>query len=174
MRPRTLLVVTALLTVGGAGLAQGPAPTRAKSDPSDYLPPGPAKPLVVKQCTACHDMEGALRLRRTKADWEALVVDMVARGAPLTIEEVDAIVAYLAEAFSPTSPPLMDLNTATKEDLVKLPGVTETAAERLLAHRASAGPFQSRDQVREVLGLDEAAFEKIKWYLRPAGKRTNE
>ncbi len=162
-----------LLAIGwvGASLVGFAQPARSKSDPSEYLPPGPAKPLVAKQCTACHDLDGAIRLRQTKADWEALVVDMVARGAPLTIEEVDAIVAYLAEAFSPTSPPLVDLNTALKADLLKLPGVTEEGAERLLAHRAAAGPLSSRDEARPLLGLEEGAFDKIKWYLRPAGKR---
>jgi DNA uptake protein ComE-like DNA-binding protein len=168
MRGLSRLVIAGWVGTTAVGLAQG---ARPKTDPTDYLPPGPAKALVAKQCTACHDLDGALRLRQTKADWEALVIDMVARGAPLTIEEVDAIVAYLADAFSPTSPPLVDVNTASKDELLKLPGVTEEGAERLLAHRASAGPFSSRDEARAVLGLEEAAFDKIKWYLRPAGKR---
>lgn len=176
-RRAAALVVAGLLVATGVAQTQpqqGQVPSpRQKVDPSDYLPPGSAKALVAKQCTACHDLDGTIRLRRTKADWEALVIDMVARGAPLAIEEVDAIVAYLAEVFSPTSPPLVDVNTATKEDLLKLPGVTEEAAERLIARRTSGGAFASRDEVRELLGLDASTFERIKWYLRPAGKRTN-
>ncbi|MBA2304346.1 MAG: hypothetical protein H0W08_17170 [Acidobacteria bacterium] len=36
----------------------------------------------------------------------------------------------------------------------------------LVTPRKEAGPFLSRDEVRPILQLDEAGFEKIKYYLR--------
>jgi hypothetical protein len=150
--------------VAGAAVAQ--QPRQQRKDLSDFLPPGAGKTLVVTQCGTCHDLQGTIQLRKSREAWEAIVVDMVARGAPLMIEEVDPIIGYLSEAFGPTAPPLVDVNTAGKEDLVKLPGVTPPHADRLIAHRASNGPLTSREQVRTILGIDERTFDKIKWYVR--------
>lgn len=159
-----LFVVVVSCTVAGPAAQQ--RQDRARDDFSDYLPPGAAKELVAKQCGSCHDLGGTIRLRKLRQDWEAIVSDMVGRGAPLMIDEVDPIVAYLTEVFGPASPPLVDVNAAGKEDLMKLPGVTAAAAERLIAHRTANGALPSRDQAERVLGLSAAAFEKIKWYLR--------
>lgn len=133
---------------------------------SQYLPPGSGKTLVIEQCATCHDLAGVVHLRASKAAWEAIVIDMVARGAPLLVEEVDAITAYLAEALGPTAPPLVDVNSASRDELVKLPGVTPAMADRLIDHREQTKPFSSRDEVQSVLGLDDAAFGKLKWFLR--------
>lgn len=138
----------------------------AREDMSQYLPPGSGKPLVARECSTCHDLGGIVRLRASRQDWEAVVLDMVARGAPLTIEDADAITAYLSEVFGPKAPPLVDVNTATGDELVKLPGVTPALAGRLLEQRQEKGLFSSRDEVRAVLGLDEGAFERFKWYVR--------
>jgi hypothetical protein len=142
-----------------------------REDMSTYLPPGGAgREKVAKECSACHDLGGVIKMRKDKAGWEAIVLDMVGRGAPLMIEDVDPMIAYLAEVFGPSSPPFTDVGSATKEDLAKLPGVTPEAADKLIAERAR-GPIASHDQVRAALGLDEAAFAKIKPYIyvKPAG-----
>jgi len=138
----------------------------ARKDMSEYLPPGSGKVLVAKECSTCHDMAGVVRLRASKEKWEAVVLDMVARGAPLMIEDADAITTYLSEVFGPTAPPLVDVNTAGRDELVKLPGVSPALADRLVAHRDTHGSFPSRQDVRTVLGLDPTAFEKIQWFIR--------
>lgn len=164
MKPRllTLLVLIAGATVAGAAQRQ------RGENVSEYLPPGAYKSFVGKQCSACHDLRGTIQLRKSRDAWEVVVLDMVARGAPLMIEEVDPTIAYLAAVFGPGAPPLVDVNTAKADDLVKLPGVTPALADRLIAHRTANGPLTSRDQVQTVLGLDEPAFDRIKWYVRAA------
>ncbi len=142
---------------------------RSREDLSEYLPPGAAKPLVAKHCATCHDLRGLIELRKPRDAWDALVLDMVARGAPLMLDEVDPLIGYLSDAFGPNAPPLVDVNTASKDELIKLPGISPPLAERLIAHRTANGPLASRDQVRTVLGLEEGAFEKIKWYVRTGG-----
>lgn len=155
------------LTVAGAA-HQSPSRDPAMEDWSAYLPPGKGKALVAKECAGCHTLEGLVRLRGTQQVWEAVVFDMVARGAPLRLEEVDPIVDYLATAFGPAAPPLVEVNTASADELVKLPGLTPALADRLIEHRRSKGPFASREEVRVTLGIDEAAFEKMKWSVRAA------
>lgn len=160
-------MVALLLAAWSIGVAaQGQRPPR--EDFSEYLPPGEGKALVVAQCSTCHELKGTVQLRQSKQQWEAVVLDMAARGAALTVEEADAIIAYLGKVFDAAAPPLIDVNTATKDDLVKLPGLTPALAERLVSHRTAKGPFASRDAVRAALGVDEASFAKMKWYLKVA------
>ena len=86
---------------------------------------------------------------------------MGARGAPMTLDEIDPLVKYLSSAFGPNAPPFTDANAATKAELTKLPGVTPEAADRLIAARTNA-PLVSDEQVRTALALDPQTFEKIR------------
>jgi DNA uptake protein ComE-like DNA-binding protein len=158
----------AVLLVAGSVAAGAQTRQRSSEDVAEYLPPGDGKAIVAAQCASCHELNGTIQLRKSKAEWEAIVIDMVGRGAPLTVEEADTVVAYLSTVFSPSSPPLVDVNAATKADLVKLPGMTSQLADRVIAHRTAKGPLPSREAVRGVLGLDEPAFSKMKWYLKIA------
>jgi cytochrome c5 len=72
-----------------------PAVTAAKVT----LPGGPGKELVEARCTACHDLERVAVIKRQKADWPALVANMVGRGAVATPDEAQAITSYLASHF---------------------------------------------------------------------------
>lgn len=129
-----------------------------------YLPPGEGQALVARGCVGCHDLGGVVRLRAAAPKWEALVLDMGARGAPIELDDVDPMVRYLSTVFGPNAPPFIDANAASKAELIKLPGVSPEAADRLMTAR-SAGPLSSADQVRTALGLDAPAFEKIKYYV---------
>ena len=151
-----------LVAVGAAIVtAQGRG---AREDMSAYLPPGAGRELVVSNCTTCHDLRGTVRLRQSPTAWEALVLDMGARGAPLTMDDVDPLAKYLGSVFGPDSPPFTDVSVATREDMVKVPGVTQAAADRLLAQRQKT-PLASHDEVRTALGMDPQEFEKIRHYL---------
>ncbi len=64
------------------------------------LPAGGAKALVEKSCgTACHSLEVVTSQRMNAAQWNAVVVNMVARGAQASDAEVKAIVDYLAKTL---------------------------------------------------------------------------
>jgi cytochrome c5 len=63
------------------------------------LPAGPGKELVETRCTACHDLERVAVVKRQKADWPALVANMVGRGAAASPDEAQAIASYLAAHF---------------------------------------------------------------------------
>jgi hypothetical protein len=62
------------------------------------LPPGGAKALVESTCgTSCHSIEVVTSQRMSEKDWNAIVGNMVARGARASHSEVKTIVEYLAK-----------------------------------------------------------------------------
>ncbi len=57
---------------------------------------------------------------------------------------------------------LVNLNTATKEELQTLPGVGPAVAQRIVEYRAKFGPFKSVDELLEIRGIGPKKLEKIK------------
>ncbi len=67
-----------------------------------------------------------------------------------------------AGAGDPMSEGKVNLNTATKEELMTLPGIGEARAEAILAFRKRKGRFSSIEEIMEISGIAESAFEKMK------------
>jgi len=63
------------------------------------LPAGAGKELIEGRCVTCHDLTRVVASRRQKADWDAVIANMVGRGATATPEERQTMVAYLAAQF---------------------------------------------------------------------------
>lgn len=59
----------------------------------------------------------------------------------------------------------VNINTATKEELMKLPGIGEKTAERIIRHRQTYGEFKRIEDIMNVGGIGQKKFEKIKRYL---------
>ena len=57
------------------------------------------------------------------------------------------------------------LNTATREELLALPGVGEKTAERILAYRDTYGKFVTVEQLLDVEGIGEGLLEKLRPYV---------
>lgn len=61
---------------------------------------------------------------------------------------------------------VVDLNSADTDELEELPGVGSVTAERIMQWRDDHGPFTSVDQLREVDGIGEARFERLRELVR--------
>ncbi len=55
----------------------------------------------------------------------------------------------------------VNINTASKESLCILPGIGETIADRIIAHREEYGPFPHPMAIMEVRGIGEKLYEKL-------------
>ena len=60
---------------------------------------------------------------------------------------------------------LVNINTASKEELKTLPGIGDGIAARIIDYRESTGSFKSKDDIMLVRGIKEKLFEKIKDYI---------
>lgn len=56
----------------------------------------------------------------------------------------------------------INLNTATLEELMTLPGIGEKRAQAILNLRKQKGLFQKTDDLMEIEGIKEGIFQKIK------------
>ena len=56
----------------------------------------------------------------------------------------------------------INLNTATKEELVALPGIGPAKAQAILDHRNTHGPFKAIEELKDVKGIGAKRYEKIK------------
>jgi competence protein ComEA len=68
-------------------------------------------------------------------------------------------------AAAPTSGALLNLNTATADDLDALPGVGPVLADRIVEWRTAHGPFTTVDQLREVSGIGARKLASIRELL---------
>lgn len=56
----------------------------------------------------------------------------------------------------------ININKASKEELMTLPGVGESRADSIIKYREDVGAFQSIEDIMQVSGIKEGLFEKIK------------
>ena len=56
----------------------------------------------------------------------------------------------------------INLNTATIDQLMTLPGIGQKTAERILEYRTKSGGFKKIEELMNVKGIGEKSFLKIK------------
>lgn len=56
----------------------------------------------------------------------------------------------------------INLNTATREELMTLPGIGEAKADAVLSYREEHGAFGSIEEIQNIPGIKSAVFSKIK------------
>ncbi|WP_327584437.1 ComEA family DNA-binding protein [Nonomuraea sp. NBC_00507] len=125
--------------------------------PGVYLLPAGARvadAVTVAGGVARGASTGSLNLARRLIDGEQIVV-----GTP-------AGPAAPGSAVSDPAATVLDLNSATTEQLEQLPGVGEVLAARITEFRDSHGGFTSVEQLREVSGIGPRKFDEIKPKVR--------
>lgn len=81
------------------GPSAGPMPGATVAGRAMALPEGAGKDLVQARCTACHTLARITDSRRTGAEWDRTVQDMVSRGANVSPGEAQTITSYLSAQF---------------------------------------------------------------------------
>jgi comEA protein len=60
---------------------------------------------------------------------------------------------------------IININSATKEELISLQGIGEVLAERIIAYRNENGGFRYTYEIMDVEGVGEAKYKAIKDYI---------
>ena len=63
---------------------------------------------------------------------------------------------------APATPAVVNINTATAEQLDSLPGIGPKVAARIIEYRQKNGPFKKIEDLMNVRGIGEKNFLKIK------------
>ncbi len=77
----------------------------------------------------------------------------------LSHEEILAL--GITETSSTTSDTLININSATKEELLKINGVGEVTADNIIAYREKNGKFQTKEDIKKVTGIGDKTYEKL-------------
>jgi competence protein ComEA len=89
-----------------------------------------------------------------------------------------ALAAGLAAALGGALPAsagtegVVNVNTATADELARLPGIGASKAQAIVEFRKERGAFRSVDQLRDVKGIGDAALERIRPHVVTEGKTT--
>jgi competence protein ComEA len=104
--------------------------------------------------------KNGLNLAARLEDGERLDVPYVAGFVP------DASQGFTVVSEGTPSPlagaDLININTASAEELDKLPGIGLTTAQRIIAYRTDNGPFASIEDIINVAGIGTATYDEIK------------
>jgi len=133
------------------------------------LPKDSAKAFVVLHCTTCHGLDIIVRSRKSQDAWFTTVTWMIDEfSAPIPDQDIDPIVDYLslhAGENNPITQVPMDLNLVPAHAFQRLGFLTRRDIDRLLSQR-SQRKFQSMEEFRQGLNLDEETFRLSRIYLQ--------
>lgn len=74
-----------------------------------------------------------------------------------------AVVSAAPRVYTPEA--LIDVNTATLDQLMLLPGVGQTKAQAILDYLESVGPFTAPEELMNVPGIGPATYEELALYI---------
>jgi len=77
-----------------------------------------------------------------------------------------------ALAGSPTLSGVVNVNTATADQLMVLPGIGEVRARAILEMREARGGFESIDELEDVKGIGAKALDRLRANLTLDGRTT--
>lgn len=83
-----------------------------------------------------------------------------------------AVTAFAGTADSSQPSGVVNINTASSEELQLLPRVGPALAGRIIEFREANGPFQTIDEILAVKGIGENSFKKLEPFIVTSGATT--
>lgn len=99
----------------------------------------------------------AVNLARVVQDGEQVVIP--------THEQIEAgavVQGQIGSSAAEGAPAVVNINSASIEELDTLPGVGEATAQAIVDEREQNGPFASIEDIQRVSGIGEKKFENLK------------
>jgi cytochrome c oxidase cbb3-type subunit 3 len=187
LRPLTPVCAGIFVVALAASVGAQRGPARPPQTTPPPVPTGtaagadPREATARRLCIQCHPFENVVAIRRTRAQWEATVENMVGRGARGTAAEFSSVIDFLSEKYGlsgtvvrgaagPDDKPLVDPKA---DELARPLWVADCQA----CHGADArGTPRGPNLVRSLVVLGDRYGKNIGPYLRskhpplPSGK----
>jgi competence protein ComEA len=90
----------------------------------------------------------------------ATAIALVLAVAILAAAPVEIAAATQQDSGSPGEP--VDINRASVDELIGLPGIGEVMAKRIIEFREQHGPFKRVEDLLKVKGIGEKSFQKLR------------
>lgn len=101
-----------------------------------------------------------LNLAQKLSDGQKITVPKMGEAAPA---QATTDVSNTSNAATPDV--IININTASLDELQNLPNIGEVRAEAIIAYREEHGGFKTIEELQEVSGIGEKTFEKLKAYV---------
>ncbi len=82
-----------------------------------------------------------------------------------SVLELSDTIAYVKKDYSSLTEKSININTAGIDELVRLPGIGEKTADKIIKLRTERGKFKGLAELMDVKGIGEVKFNKIKKFL---------
>ena len=102
----------------------------------------------------------------------ALVILSLLAAAPHPAS-AQTVARSAASATSAVPPAMVNINTASANDLEALPGIGAKTAARIIEYRQKNGPFKKVEELMNVRGVGEKSFLKLKAQLTVGGQKAD-
>jgi competence protein ComEA len=82
------------------------------------------------------------------------------------------VLTTTAGSTEPAAKGVVNINTATAEQLKLLPRIGPSTADRIIEFRKANGPFKKADELLAVRGIGEKSLANLRPYVVTEGKTT--
>ncbi len=106
----------------------------------------------------------SLNLARQVLDGEQIYVmsQAEAKTSIAVATQVTSESSLESTAFSETDTRKVNINTASREELMTLSGIGQSKADSIIAYRQENGPFENIEEIKQIEGIKDGIFLKIK------------
>ena len=85
--------------------------------------------------------------------------------APLNLTKVKNVTIDTGRKMTTTIDQKININTATMEDLMTIPGIGPKTSENIVQYRSQIGQFRAIEDLLNVKGIGPKTLEKIRPFL---------
>ena len=94
------------------------------------------------------------------------------RAVALALLTLLALAPAALAAETPALVGVVNVNTASAQELQLLPGIGASRADAVIALRKQRGGFKSVNELKDVKGIGDAGLERLRPFVRLQGKTT--
>ena len=94
------------------------------------------------------------------------LAQMISDGQQIYIPDIDEVKEGTPFIPSSVDDGLVNINTASLSELKTIPGIGDTKAEAIISYRENVAVFASVEDIKNVAGIKESLYEKIKDFIK--------